>query len=344
MGRTTRAIAAVAALGIGMSAVAACGSSSAKSDSGSGGGGAKVQLALVAYSTPQAAYEKIIKAFQATPQGKNVTFTQSYGASGDQSRAVASGLKADIVAFSLDPDVDRLVKAGLVDPAWNTDATKGEVTDSVVVITTRKGNPKGLKTWADLTKPGVQVITPNPFTSGGARWNILAGYGAVSAKGTNKQAGVDFLNGLFKNVPVQDDSGRKALQTFVGGKGDAVLTYENEAIFAQQKNQPVDYTIPDSTILIENPVAVTKDSAHPAEAKAFLDFLHSAAAQKIFAANGYRPTTPGVAGAEKFPTPSGLFTIKDLGGWTQVNKEFFDPQTGIVTGIEKKLGVSTGKS
>jgi sulfate transport system substrate-binding protein len=301
-------------------------------------------LLVFAELLPQAAYEKLIKAFQATPAGKNVTFTQSYGASGDQSRAVAAGLKADIVAFSLDPDVDRLVKAGLVAPDWNTDATKGEITDSVVVITTRKGNPKHLRTWADLTKSGVQVITPNPFTSGGARWNILAGYGATSGKGADKQAGVTFLNGLFKNVPVQDDSGRKALQTFVGGKGDAVITYENEAIFAQQKNQPVDYTVPDSTILIENPIAVTKNSAHPAEAKAFVDFLHSAAGQQIWAQNGYRPTAQGVPGADRFPTPPGLFTIKDLGGWAQVTKEFFDPQTGVVTGIEKKLGVSTGKS
>jgi len=340
MGRSTRTIAAVAALGIGMSALAACGSST----SSSAGGGGTVQLALVAYSTPQAAYTKIIKAFQATPEGKNVTFTQSYGASGDQSRAVASGLKADIVAFSLAPDIDRLTKAGLVAADWNTDATKGFVTDSVVVIATRKGNPKGIKTWTDLTKPGVQVITPNPFTSGGARWNILAGYGAVSAKGTNKTAGVAFLNSLLKNVPVQDNSGRASLQTFVGGKGDAILSYENEAIFAQQNGQALDYTVPDSTILIENPVAVTKNSAHPVQAKAFLAFLHSATAQKIFVDNGYRPTTTGIPGADKFPTPPGLFTIKDLGGWTQVTKDFFDPQAGIITGIENKLGVSTGKS
>ncbi|MCW2916988.1 MAG: sulfate transporter, periplasmic sulfate-binding protein [Actinomycetia bacterium] len=341
MGRSIKTIAAVAALGIGMSGLAACGGSSTKSSSS--GSDKKVQLALVAYSTPQAAYEKIIKAFQSTPEGKNVTFTQSYGASGDQSRAVASGLKADLVAFSLETDITRLTKAGLVAEDWNTDATKGMVTDSVAVIATRKGNPKGIKTWDDLTKPGVQVITPNPFTSGGARWNILAGYGAKSAKGTNKTAGVAFLDSLLKNVPVQDDSGRKSLQTFTGGKGDAIITYENEAIFAQQKNQPLDYTVPDSTILIENPIAVTKNSAHPAEAKAFLTFLHSQQAQKIFVDNGYRPTADGVPGADKFPKPAGLFTIKDLGGWTQVTKDLFDPQAGVVTGIEKKLGVTTVK-
>lgn len=336
MGYGMRIAAAVAALGLGASGLAACG--------GSSGGNGTVRLALVAYSTPQSAYQQIIKAFQATPQGRDVTFTQSYGASGEQSRAVASGLKADVVAFSLDPDVDRLVKAGLVAADWKSGAAKGEVTDSVVVITTRKGNPKHLATWADLTRPGVQVITPNPFSSGGARWNILAGYGAASAKGTNRAAGVAFLRGLLKNVPVQDDSGRKSLQTFTGGKGDAALTYENEAVFAQQHGQRVDYTVPRSTILIENPVAVTKDSAHPAQAKAFVDFLHSVAAQQIFARNGYRPTTAGVTGGPDFPKPPGLFTIDELGGWTKVNKDFFDPNTGIVTGIEKSLGVSTGKS
>jgi sulfate transport system substrate-binding protein len=339
MGRRARGIAAITALGIGMSALAACGGS----DSTSTGGGKKVQLALVAYSTPQAAYQKIIKAFQGTPEGKNVTFTQSYGASGDQSRAVESGLKADLVAFSLETDITRLTKAGLVAPDWNANPTKGMITDSVAVIATRKGNPKGLKTWDDLTKPGIQVITPNPFTSGGARWNILAGYGAKSAKNTDKAAGVAFLDSLLKNVPVQDDSGRKSLQTFTGGKGDAIITYENEAIFAQQNNQPLDYTVPDSTILIENPIAVTKNSAHPTEAKAFLTFLHSQAAQKIFVDNGYRPVEQGVPGADKFPKPAGLFTIQDLGGWTTVTKDFFDPQAGIVTGIEKKLGVTTEK-
>jgi sulfate/thiosulfate-binding protein len=334
-----RATAAVAALAIGIPGLAACGSGSAAGSSGSG----EVKLSLVAYSTPQEAYQKIIKAYQDTPGGKNVTFTQSYGASGDQSRAVESGLKADVVAFSLEPDVTRLVKADLVAPDWNTGAAKGMVTDSVVVIATRKGNPKNIKTWDDLTRPDTQVITPNPFTSGGARWNVLAGYGAKSNKGADKQTGVSYLDALFHNVPVQDDSARKSLQTFTSGKGDAILAYENEAIFAQRHNQPLDYTVPPSTILIENPVAVTKNSAHPAEAKAFLDFLHSPAAQKIFTEEGYRPTGQGVPGADKFPAPPGLFTIKDLGGWTAVNKEFFDPEAGALAAIERKLGVKTAK-
>jgi sulfate transport system substrate-binding protein len=302
------------------------------------------QLALVAYSTPQEAYEKIIAAFRKTTQGKNITFTQSYGASGDQSRAVASGLPADVVAFSLEPDVTRLVKAGLVDASWNTDQHKGMITDSVVVIATRKGNPKKLKDWEDLTKSGVEVITPNPFTSGGARWNVMAAYGALSDKGADDKAGLDYLGTLFgSHVPVQDDSARKSLQTFTNGKGDAILAYENEAIFAQQKNQPLDYTVPARTILIENPVAVTSNSKHPEQAKAFVEFLHSKTAQRIFADNGYRPVVDGVAKADEFPEPAKLFTIADVGGWDTVTKRFFDPQTGLLLDVERKLGVSTEK-
>jgi sulfate transport system substrate-binding protein len=323
-------------------ALTACGSSSGgSSGAANGGSGGKVTLNLVAYSTPQAAYTAEIKAFQATPAGKNVDFKASYGASGDQSRAVASGQPADIVAFSLAPDIDRLVKAKLVDASWNTNQYKGMITDSVVVITTRKGNPKNIKTWDDLIKPGLQVLTPNPFSSGSARWNILAAYGAETNAGKTEAQATDYLKALFKNVPVQADSGRASLQVFTGGKGDAILTYENEAIFAQQNKQAIDYTVPDSTILIENPIAVTAKTAHPTQAKAFLDFLYSEAGQKIYEDNGYRPIVASTPGADKFPKPAHLFTIEDLGGWTAVTKKFFDADTGLVTTIEKNNGVST---
>jgi len=318
--------------------VAACGSNAS---TGSASGGDKVTLALVAYSTPQGAYTKIIKAFQATPAGKNVTFTTSYGASGDQSRAVASGQPADVVAFALTPDINRLVKAGIVASNWADNQYKGIVTDSVVVIGTRKGNPKHITGWADLTKPGIQVITPNPFTSGGARWNIMAAYGANSSVGANQASGVAYLNALFKNVPVQDSSARKSIQTFVGGKGDAFLSYESEAINAQDKGQAVDYVVPSSTILIETPVAVTTSSQHPTQAKAFLDFLYTPTAQEIFAKAGYRPIVPGTTGPT-YPTPANLFTIKDLGGWTAVATKFFDPQKGIMAKVEQAIGVSVG--
>ncbi len=336
--------AALAAIALVTAALAGCaGTTATDTSSGSGGGGGTVTLSLVAYSTPQAAYEKLIAAFQKTDAGKNVKFTQSYGASGSQSRAVESGLKAEIVAFSLEPDITRLVKDKLVAEDWNSDQYKGMITDSVAVIGVRKGNPKNIKTWDDLIKPGVQVLTPNPFTSGGAKWNILAGYGAKSNKGADAAAGAAYLRALFANVPVQDSSGRASLQTFASGKGDAIISYENEAIFAQQNGQAIDYTVPDDTILIENPIAVTTNSAHPAQAKAFLDFLHTPAAQLIYAQNGYRPVEAGVGGPT-FPTPAHLFTIKDLGGWTKVNKDLFATTGSVMASIEQKLGVPTAPS
>jgi len=304
------------------------------------GGGSDQKLSLVAYSTPQEAYEQVIQAFGRTPQGRDVAFTTSFGPSGDQSRAVAAGLPADVVAFSLEPDMTRLVNAKVVAADWNKDEYDGMVTKSVVVIGVRKGNPKGIRTWEDLTRPGVEVITPNPFTSGGARWNVLAAYGAASHKGTAEQNGIDYLERLFANVPVQDDSARKSLQTFSSGKGDAILAYENEMIFAQHKGAPLDYVVPDETISIENPAAVPVTSKHPTEAKAFLRYLRTPQAQEIFVKNGYRPAADGVPGADEFPTPSGLFTIEDLGGWAEVTKKFFDPQSSIMADVERKIGVS----
>lgn len=332
--RRARHAAGIAVLALAVVSLAAC-------SEGAAGDSPQVTLSLVAYSTPQAAYEQLIQEFRKTPAGKNVKFKQSYGASGDQSRSVAAGLAADVVAFSLEPDITRLVTAGLVAEDWNSGPTKGFITDSVAVIGTRKGNPKNIKTWDDLVRPGVQVLTPNPFTSGGARWNLLAGYGAKSGKGADKQAGLDWLDALITNVPVQDNSGRASLQTFTSGKGDAFISYENEAIFAQKHGQAVDYTVPDATILIENPIATTKNSQHPVEAKAFLDFLYSAQGQKIYAQNGYRPAVQGADTGVSFPTPPGLFTIADLGGWPAVTKEFFDAKTGLVTAIEQKHGVAT---
>ncbi len=340
-----RATTLVAAGLLSTLALAACASTDASTDASSGDGGSKpVTLSLVAYSTPQAAYEKIIAAFQKTDAGKNVKFTQSYGASGDQSRAVASGLPADYVAFSLETDMTRLVDAKLVDAGWNSDEHKGMVTDSVVSLVTRKGNPKGVKTFDDLVSKDVEVITPNPFSSGAARWNIMGAYGSQIKAGKSEADAEKFLADMLGNVSVQDDSGRAALQTFTGGKGDVLISYENEAIFAQQNGQDVDYVVPDDTLLIENPAAVTSNSKHPKEAKAFLDFVRSDEAQKIFAENGYRPVskTADTAGQD-FPTPPGLFTIQDLGGWADVATKFFDPEKGIVTEIERDLGVSVEK-
>jgi sulfate transport system substrate-binding protein len=307
-----------------------------------GGSGGGDRLTLVAYSTPREAYEQLIPAFQKTDAGKGVSFSQSYGASGDQARAVQSGLAADVVAFSLEPDMTKLVDDGLVARDWNANQSKGMVTDSVVVFVTRKGNPKNIKTWDDLIKPGVEVITPNPFTSGGARWNVMAAYGAQIEQGKSPEQAVAYLEQLFRNVPVQDKSAREALQTFVGGKGDVMLAYENEAITAQQKDQQVDYTIPDQTILIENPIAVTTKSKDPTAAKAFVDYLLTPEAQQVFVDKGYRPVDQQVAATANFPKPSGLFTIADLGGWSEVNRKFFDKQAGLMADVEQKIGVSVG--
>ena len=347
---TTRWTTALAALVV-VAGLAGCGSddkSAAPTTTAAGGATdaeaalPAAELALVAYSTPQEAYDQITEAFSKTPQGRNVTFTKSYGGSGDQSRAVESGLTADVVAFSLEPDMTRLVKKAMVAEDWNAGEHKGMVTESLTVFVVRKGNPKHITTWADLVKPGVEVITPNPFTSGGARWNVMAAYGQASDKGKVEADGVAYLNKLFANVPVQDDSARKSLQTFTSGKGDVLLAYENEAIFAQQKGQAIDYVVPDDTILIENPVAVTSTSKHPEQAKAFVAYVQGKEAQAIFAKNGYRPVLDGVDSPFEFPEPSGVFDITTFGGWADVSKKFFDPAGSVMADVEKKIGVSVG--
>ena len=303
-------------------------------------------LSLVAYSTPRDAYASLIPMFQKTPDGDGVSFTQSYGASGDQARAIVAGLKADVVELSLAPDMDSLVSAGIVSPKWKQQSYKGMVTDSVVVFVVRPGNPKHIKTWRDLVRPGVQVVTPNPFTSGGARWNVMAAYGAWRKQGkTDKQAQANLLK-LFKNVVVQDKSARDSVNTFLSGKGDVLLSYENEALGGQKKGQNLPFVIPKSTILIENPIAVTKTSSNAAKANQFLRFLRTPAAQQVFADWGYRPVVPSVLAKnrKKFPVRPGQFTIDQLGlgGWDKVQKRFFDPKTGVMARIERQVGGVTG--
>jgi sulfate/thiosulfate transport system substrate-binding protein len=299
-------------------------------------------VSLVAYSTPKDAYGKIISAFQKTSAGSGTDFSQSYGASGDQARAVAAGQDADLVALSLDPDVNLLVGKGLVPKNWAANSHRGIVSDSVVVFVVRDGNPKKIRGWGDLVKPGVQVINPNPFTSGGARWNVMAAYGAQRRAGKTDKQAVAYLYKLFKHIPVQPDSARAALQIFAQGKGDVLLTYENEAIYAEKKGVHTQYKTPKATMLIETPVALTKSGVRKPAAKAFYKFLWSSTAQKAFAAQGYRPTVKSVAKSYKFYKPPGLFTISTaklgLNGWTKVNRRFFHPQKGIVAKIEKSLG------
>jgi len=305
-----------------------------------------VRLSLVAYSTPREAYLELISDFQKTPSGDDVSFSQSYGSSGEQTRAVKAGLKADIVALSLAPDVAELVDAGLVDAKWDRQSYKGMVTNSLVVFVVRDGNPKKIRGWNDLIRPGVQVVTPNPFTSGGARWNVMAAYGAQRKLGKTDKQAQDYLLRLFKNVVSQDKSARDSLQTFNAGRGDVLLAYENEALFAQSRGQKLPFVIPRSTILIENPIAVVKSSDHKTEANAFLRYLRTPAAQRTFAENGYRPVNKRVAAAftSRFPHRPGQFTIEQLGlgGWEKVQRRFFDPRTGIMARIERQVGGSTG--
>ena len=330
--------------GVGALLLLAAGVVSACGGGAGAAGGGNTKLTLVAYSTPREAYEKIIPAFEETRAGKGVSFDQSYGASGEQSRAVEAGLPADVVAFSLEPDVTRLVEAGQVDETWNQDQFEGMVTDSVVVLVVRKGNPENIRGWDDLTRDGIEVITPNPFTSGGARWNIMAAYGAQRKGGRTHQQAVAYLKELFDHVAVQDKSARDSLQTFAGGKGDVLLGYENEALLAQKKGEQIDYVVPEQTILIENPVAVVSESGSREKAAAFVDFLRSDRAQRIFGENGYRPVVESVLGEFDFPKPSGLFTIDDVGGWEDVTDRFFDRESGIVAEIETDLGVSTAST
>jgi sulfate transport system substrate-binding protein len=293
-------------------------------------------ISIVAYSTPKAAFTTIIPAFQQTAAGKDVSFTQSYGPSADQAQAIVNGLPADVVDLSLEPDMRTLVKAGLVAPTWNANKYKGIVTRSVVVIVFRPGNPKHIRSWNDLIKPGVQVLTPNPVTSGGARWNVLAAYGAQLKLGKTPKQAEQYLKTLFKHVVVQDKSARDALNTFLAGKGDALLTYENEALLAQHSGQPVYFNIPKATIRIDNPIAVTSKSKP--EAQAFLKYLYTPAAQKLFAQSGYRPVVKVATKGYSFPVRPQQFTVDYLGGWTKVQKKFFDPNTGLMTKIEQGLG------
>jgi sulfate/thiosulfate-binding protein len=303
-----------------------------------GGSVEKANLTLVAYSTPREAYAKLIPAFKSTPAGRDTDFDESYGSSGEQARAVIAGLKADIVALSLEPDMTSLVKAGIVARSWNQDAVGGMVTRSVVVFAVRNGNPKKIRTWADLIKPGVDVVTPNVQTSGGAKWNVLAAYGAQRKAGKSHAQAVKYLERLYDHIVSQDKSAREALQTFLAGRGDVLLAYENEAIFARKKGQPLSYVIPKATIRIENPIAVTKNASDKAAARAFVRYLRTRPAQRIFAENGYRPVVPAAAKGFAFPVRPLLFTIKFLGGWAKVDKRFFDANTGIVTRIQKRKG------
>jgi sulfate transport system substrate-binding protein len=344
MRSSTRFLAPAALLATAV--LAGCGGASDSTDDGgsasasSGGGG--VKLNLVAYAVPKVGFDKEIPAFQRTEAGKGVTFGQSYGASGDQSRAVEAGQPADVVNFSLEPDVTRLVESGKVAEDWNQNAEKGIVSSSVVTIVVRKGNPKGIEDWDDLTKAGVEVVTPNVFSSGSAKWNLLAPYAQYSDGGKDKAAGLKYVGDLLKNIKTQPKSGREATQTFLQGKADALLSYENEALNIEGQGEDVEHVTPPQTLRIENPFAVLKTSKHPEQAKAFSDFLFSEEGQRIWGEAGFRPVNPEVAEefADKYPQPEKLFTVAELGGWSELNDTLFEPDTGDIAKLYEAAGAS----
>jgi sulfate/thiosulfate-binding protein len=325
--------------------VAGCGGSSDSSSSGSSSGSSSsggAKLDVVGYSTPESVYTEFIEpAFEKTPAGEGDSFSNSFGASGDQSRAVVAGQPASVVHFAQAGDMERLVEEGeLVSKDWDKQPYGGIAQDSVVVITVRKGNPEEIHSLDDVLSKDVDVVTPNPFSSGAARWNIMAVYGSQINEGKSPAQALEAVKTLLEKTVVQPGSARDALAAFTQGEGDVLLGYENEAIKAIDEGEDVEYIVPPATILIETPIAVTTKAPEPA-AEDFLKFIWSDEGQNIWSENGYRPVNPKLVDSKQFPTPKDLFKISQFGGWGKVNDEFFDDETGSVAKIEGELGVST---
>jgi sulfate/thiosulfate transport system substrate-binding protein len=331
----------VAGCGGGSSSSSSSGSGSEESSGGSSGG---AKLSVVGYSTPESVYTETLQpAFEKTPQGEGVSFSDSFGASGDQSRAVAAGQPASVVHFSTGSDMERLVEEGeLVSKDWNKQPNEGIATTSVVVILVEKGNPLGIKSFKDLEESEeAEVITPNPFSSGSARWNIMAIYGSAIEEGANEAEALEAVKKVLEKTEAQPGSGRDAFNAFKEGQGNVLLTYENEAIKAEKEGEEVEYVIPPYTIEIETPIAVTKEAPEPA-AEDFLKFLWSNEGQELWAENGYRPVVKKLVDPKEFPEPEkGLFQISKFGGWAKVKEQFFDEENGSVAKIEEELGYPT---
>lgn len=318
-------------VGVGLSAaISSCSTDNSKTTAGS----EDIELTLVSYAVTKAAYEKIIPQFTQKwkqEHNQNVTFNQSYGGSGSQTRAVIDGLEADVVALALALDTEKIEEAGLIEPGWETEAPNESIVHkSVGAIVTREGNPKGIKTWSDLARDDVKVITANPKTSGGARWNFLALWGSATKNGGNEQKAFDFTNKVYKNVPVLPRDAREASDVFFKqGQGDALINYENEVLLAAQNGQKLPYVVPEVNISIDNPIAVVDknvDQHRTREvAEAFVEYLFTPEAQREFAKVGFRPVDETVTKefAKQYPTVKSLFTVKDLGGWDTVQKQFF---------------------
>ncbi len=328
--------------GCGGGGSSSSGSTSSGESSGGSSGGAK--LSVVGYSTPESVYTETLEpAFEKTSQGSGVSFSNSFGASGDQSRAVAAGQPASVVHFSTGSDMERLVEEGeLVSKNWEKQPYGGIATDSVVVILVEKGNPLGIKSFKGLEEnEEAEVITPNPFSSGSARWNIMAIYGSAIEEGADEAEALEAVKTALEKTTAQPGSGRDAFSAFSQGEGNVLLTYENEAIKAEKEGEEVEYVIPPYTIQIETPIAVTTEAPEP-QAEDFLKFLWSNEGQELWAENGYRPVNSKLVNPKQFPAPEkGLFKIAKFGGWAKVKEQFFDEEEGSVAKIEEELGVST---
>ncbi|HMD80188.1 MAG TPA: sulfate ABC transporter substrate-binding protein [Anaerolineales bacterium] len=299
--------------------------------------GGDVKLILAAYTTPREAYRELIPIFQQQwkeKTGQTVVFEESYQGSGAQSRAVAEGFEADIVALSLEADVIRLEDAGLITHDWRSQPFGGIVSTSVVAFAVREGNPKNIQDWSDLAQPDLEILTPNPKTSGGAMWNILALYGAaqrghVTGFTADDTGAQELLLYVLQNVTVMDKSARDSIVNFEKGVGDVAITYENEVLVGQQAGQTYQLVLPTSTVQIDNPIAIVDTYAdkHGIReiAEAFIDFLFTAEAQQIFAKHGLRSPDPEVAQvtAEQYPPIEDLFTIADFGGWKEATPKYF---------------------
>ncbi|WP_017655293.1 sulfate ABC transporter substrate-binding protein [Fortiea contorta] len=294
------------------------------------------EITLVSYAVTKAAYEKIIPQFVAKwkkEKGQDLVVRESFGGSGSQTRAVIDGLEADVVALALALDTKKIEQAGLIKPGWEKEAPNGGiVTRSVVALETRPGNPKKIKTWADLAKPGIKIVTANPKTSGGARWNFLALWGSVAKNGGNETQALNYVTQVFKNVAVLPKDAREASDAFYKkGQGDVLLNYENEVLLAAQQGKADSvFEIPSVNISIDNPVAVVDKNVDKRGTRevseAFVKFLFTPEAQREFAKVGFRPVNPTVAKEvqNRFPKISRLYTVGDLGGWDSVQKKFFD--------------------
>jgi sulfate/thiosulfate-binding protein len=335
---------AVIVAGCGGGGSSSSGSTGGSTEASSGGSSGGAKLSVVGYSTPESVYAETLEpAFEKTPQGEGISFSNSFGASGDQSRAVAAGQPASVVHFSTGSDMERLVEEGeIVSKDWNKQPNAGIATTSVVVILVEKGNPLGITSFKDLEEnEEAKVITPNPFSSGSARWNIMAVYGSAIEEGANEAEALEAVKKVIEETEAQPGSGRDAFNAFKEGQGNVLLTYENEAIKAEKEGEEVEYVIPPYTIEIETPIAVTKEAPEPA-AEDFLKFIWSNEGQELWAENGYRPVVKSLVDPKEFPEPEkGLFQISKFGGWAKVKEQFFDEENGSVAKIEEELGYPT---